>query len=340
MPEAHLRNLPGETSGHSRAWWNSSLYTGRTSGRHRALPGTRRYQRCVIPWTMSRLWDASDSELDQYPGLADWWRRAEAIWEAERSASTRLSLREQLDYYGKLSGQFPLQRHRVLYTKSGNRITACRIDDEHAIVDHTLYWAAVDSIDEARYLQTILNSDAVHAIIEPLMSEGLFGKRHIDKYVFAARFPIYDPESELHRQLARIGARAEQVASEVDVSNVRSFQAARRGIRDALASSVGEKLTTLSPPSSALDPAAGARRTPTPNPYDGVADQTQSHADRRSRGRCRRLGRGEGVLPGGESGRRGLVRARVEDRASLADVLLLLGSRRTERAAGRDHAAG
>ena len=199
----------------------------------------------VIPWAANRLLDAADDKLDQYPGLADWWRRAEAIWEANRSDSTRLSLREQLDYYGKLSGQFPLQRHRVLYTKSGNRITACRIDDQHAIIDHTLYWAAVDSIDEARYLQTILNSDEVHAKIEPLMSEGLFGKRHIDKYVFAARFPIYDPDSELHQQLATAGARAEQIAAEVDISAARSFQAARRRVRDALAAGLGDELEQL-----------------------------------------------------------------------------------------------
>jgi len=189
----------------------------------------------VIPWTANRLLDASDDMLDQYPGLAEWWRRAEAIWEANRSDSTRLSLCEQLDYYGKLTGQFPLQRHRVLYTKSGNRITACRIDDELAIIDHTLYWASVDSLGEARYLETILNSDAVHAKIEPLMSEGLFGKRHIDKYVFAVRFPIYEPDNELHQQLIEAGAHAERIAADIDLSAARSFQAARRRIRDALA---------------------------------------------------------------------------------------------------------
>jgi hypothetical protein len=28
------------------------------------------------------------------------------------------------------------------------------------------------------------------------MSEGLFGKRHIDKYVFAVPFPVFEPDSE------------------------------------------------------------------------------------------------------------------------------------------------
>ena len=199
----------------------------------------------VIPRTADRLMDGSDDQLDQYPGLADWWRRAEAIWEANRSDSSRLSLREQLDYYGKLSGQFPLPRHRILYTKSGNRITACRIDDPQAIVDHTLYWAAVESVEEAQYLQTILNSDEVHAKIEPLMSEGLFGKRHIDKYVFAAGFPMYDPGSELHQQLAAAGARAEAVAAEVDVSTAGSFQLARRQVRAALGGQVGDEIEQL-----------------------------------------------------------------------------------------------
>jgi SAM-dependent methyltransferase len=190
----------------------------------------------IIPWTGGELLDGSDPRLDEYPGLAAWWRSAEGIWEAKRSDSTRLSLKEQLDYYGKLSGQFPLQPHRVLYTKSGNRITACRLDDQHALIDHTLYWATVQSIEEGQYLVAVLNSDAVHEKIEPLMSEGLFGKRHIDKYVFAVPFPVYNPDAELHVKLAEAGARAEEVAASVELDAGVTFQRARRLVRDGLAS--------------------------------------------------------------------------------------------------------
>ena len=51
----------------------------------------------VIPWDGKKLLDGSDDQLDDYPGLADWWRQAEQIWNAHRS-SDRLTLLGQLDY--------------------------------------------------------------------------------------------------------------------------------------------------------------------------------------------------------------------------------------------------
>ncbi|HEX6666280.1 MAG TPA: N-6 DNA methylase [Solirubrobacterales bacterium] len=189
----------------------------------------------VIPWTGTVLLEGSDARIDEYPGLAKWWREAEKHWEFNRSKSTKLNLREQLDYYGKLSGQFPLQQHRVLYTKSGIRIAAARLDGDKAIVDHTLYWAAVGSVEEGRYLVAILNSDSVHQRIEPLMSEGLFGKRHVDKYVFAASFPIFDPGSDLHMAIATAAAEAERIAAELGLPEGVKFTAARARVRDAVA---------------------------------------------------------------------------------------------------------
>lgn len=206
-------------------------YFGATIAPYRLLGQTAS---SVIPWSSGRLLDGSDEALDQYPGLAAWWRGAEALWEANRSATTRLTLKEQVDYYGKLSGQFPIQPHRVVYTKSGNRIAACRVDDEQAIIDHTLYWGTVNSAEEADYLCAILNSKAVHEKVEPLMSEGLFGKRHIDKYVFAAPFPIFDPAIPEHKTLAELGRRAATVAEHLSFEPDVAFQRARRAVRDAL----------------------------------------------------------------------------------------------------------
>ena len=51
----------------------------------------------MIPWDGKKLLDGSDEQLDDYPGLADWWRRAEEIWNAHRS-SDRLTLLARLDY--------------------------------------------------------------------------------------------------------------------------------------------------------------------------------------------------------------------------------------------------
>jgi hypothetical protein len=76
------------------------------------------------------------------------------------------------------------------------------------------------------------------------MSEGLFGKRDIDKYVFAVPFPTFDPDTELHAKLAEAGAQSESVAAEVDLAGAGSFQAARKEVRKALASEVRKALAS------------------------------------------------------------------------------------------------
>ena len=34
----------------------------------------------VIPWDGKKLLGADDDQIDDYPGLAAWWRKAEEIW--------------------------------------------------------------------------------------------------------------------------------------------------------------------------------------------------------------------------------------------------------------------
>jgi hypothetical protein len=194
----------------------------------------RRNVQSVIPWSGTELIDGRDPRLDEFPGLAKWWREAEDLWEAKRSQSTKLDLKGQIDYFAKLSNQFPLQQHRVLYTKSGVRIAAARLEGDKAIVDHTLYWAATTSVEEGRFLAAILNSDAVHERVQPLMSEGLFGKRHVDKYVFAIPFPTFDSTDDLHQAIVKESARAEALAAELQLPEGAKFSAARSMVRDAL----------------------------------------------------------------------------------------------------------
>lgn len=114
----------------------------------------------MIPWDGKRLLAGNDEQIDDYPGLAAWWRQAEQIWNANRSTD-RLTLLGQLDYRHKLSQQIPRAAHRVVYTKGGIYLAAARVNDPSAVIDHKLYWAAVSGTDEARYLTAILNSDAL-----------------------------------------------------------------------------------------------------------------------------------------------------------------------------------
>jgi len=185
----------------------------------------------VIPWDGTRLETTTTSRLDQYPGLADWWRKAEKVWDRHRSSD--LTLLGQLNYRGKLSAQLPSSQHRVVYTKSGMYLAAAYLDDVRAVIDHKLYWATVSGPDEGRYLTAVLNSDALLQLVRPLQARGEHNPRDFDKYVWRMPIPLYDPSLPLHRELAHLAARAEQVAAAVELPD-QSFQALRRRVRHAL----------------------------------------------------------------------------------------------------------
>jgi SAM-dependent methyltransferase len=187
----------------------------------------------VVTWDGTQLVEGSDSRLDLYPGLADWWRRAEGIWEANNGGSS-MTLLGRVNFRRGLSMQFPPAPHRVVYTKGGQYLAAARLEDPRVVIDHKLYWATMASADEGRYLTAILNSPALTLLVAPWQSRGEHNPRDFDKHVWRLPIPIYDPDNEQHRQLVELAGRAEEVAASVDVSAVNTFQAQRRLIRVAL----------------------------------------------------------------------------------------------------------
>jgi hypothetical protein len=161
----------------------------------------------VIPWNGKKLLTGTDDEIDDYPGLAAWWRRAEKLWNTNRS-SDRLSLLERLDYRHGLTHQFPAPAYRVVYSKGGMYLAAAWVGDSAAMIDHKLYWATVSGIDEARYLTAILNSDVLTQLVRPLQARGEHNPRDFDKYIFQLPIPLYDPTSGEHRKLVVLAERA------------------------------------------------------------------------------------------------------------------------------------
>ncbi|HEY1004921.1 MAG TPA: hypothetical protein VGD83_35335 [Streptosporangiaceae bacterium] len=198
----------------------------------------------MIPWDGKRLLPGDDDQIDDYPGLATWWRQAEEIWNAHRS-SDRLTLLDQIDYRRKLSQQFPAAAQRVVYSASGMYLAAARVSDPSAVIEHSLYWAAASGIDEARYLTAILNSDTLTQLVRPLQARGEHNPRHFDKYIFQLPIPLYDPGNPEHQQLAELAKHAEEAAAAVELPDV-SFQAQRRRIREALSrDGVGGEINNL-----------------------------------------------------------------------------------------------
>lgn len=74
------------------------------------------------------------------------------------------------------------------------------IDRTKLIVDQTLYWAHVNSEDEAIYLTGLLNSEAVSAVIKDFQPRGAFGERHIHTLAHEAT-PPFDANQTLHQEV-------------------------------------------------------------------------------------------------------------------------------------------
>jgi len=216
------------------------VYLGENMLPYRLLqPGS-----CVVPWDGTQLMDGKSARLDLYPHLARWWRIAEELWLENRS-SERLTLLERLDFRRGFRDQFPAKAQRVVYSKAGMHLAAARVTDSTAVIDHTLYWAAASSEDEAIYLCAALNSPKVTQHVRPLMSYGK-DERHIDMAVWRLPIPLYDPANEHHRQLAELGRQAEVEIAALGLDEDRHFPALRRQIRKHLADSpTGQRIDRL-----------------------------------------------------------------------------------------------
>jgi SAM-dependent methyltransferase len=227
--KAPWKNL-GPLRGNVEAEFLRTLYLGESIGPFRLLNPIL----AVVPWDVGQggLLDSSEAQRKGYAYLARWLSDAERLW--TEHGRGRRTLTEQLDYYGQLSAQFPVPPLRVVYAASGTLPAAALLLGESAIVEHNLYWMRVTSLEEARYLLGILNSETGRLRAENLQSRGQWGARHFDKVMLSLPIPLFDPAEPLHRELALEAARAVGVAAQVEVPQGTHFVRARRLIRAAL----------------------------------------------------------------------------------------------------------
>ena len=115
----------------------------------------------------------------------------------------------------------------MVYGASGMHVTACRVVDEQAIVEHQLNWAAAQTTEEAQYLCAVLNSVAVTKAVEPFMTSGKGGGHHINSYLWRLPIPLYNAEDELHKSLADLGDQAEHFVASLEVRPAKAHGAMR-----------------------------------------------------------------------------------------------------------------
>jgi hypothetical protein len=188
----------------------------------------------VIPVTdAGEVVDAKAASDRGFDRLAGWMRKAEAVWDVHSVAA--MSFKAWLDYYGKLTAQFPIPSLRIVYAKAGTLLAACLVSDHHAVIDHMLYWSAPAGLAEARYLVAIFNSETARERAAVYQARGQWGARHFDKVMFNLPIPRFDANFRLHLDLAAAAEEAEKVAAAVVLPEGVKFQRARRIVRDALA---------------------------------------------------------------------------------------------------------
>ncbi len=185
----------------------------------------------IIPYRQ-RVLDSDAAGVEGFPNLADWLSEAESKW--SQFGSGDMTLVEQLDYYGKLSSQFPLAPIRLVYAKAGTLPAAAIVMDEDAVIDHKLYWMRLDSIEEGHFLATIINSETARKAAEHLQSRGQWGARDFDKVMFTLPIPRFDPSIGAHRAIVSAGEKATECAETVELDRDMYFTTARKRIRDAL----------------------------------------------------------------------------------------------------------
>ena len=167
----------------------------------------------VVPWDSDskRLLDAAAPQQVGYPYLAAWLAKAEHLWDTHGAG--RMSFSEQLDYFGKLSAQFPASATksapsvRVFCAASGTLPAAVVLSQRKAVLEHALYWAATGK-REAQYLTAILNSEAARSRVAAMQARGQWGARHFDKLMFELPIPLFNVNDPLHRELAAAAERA------------------------------------------------------------------------------------------------------------------------------------
>ena len=101
---------------------------------------------------------------------------------------------EQLDYFCKLSAQFPASATksapsvRVFCAASGTLPAAVVLSQRKAVLEHALYWAATGK-REAQYLTAILNNEAGRSRAAQMQSRSQWGTRDFNKLKFELPIP-------------------------------------------------------------------------------------------------------------------------------------------------------
>ena len=149
------------------------------------------------------------------------WPTMESLWDANKGKPDTKSLIQNLNWLNKLASQLeylndPADRPvRIAYTTSG-RPTAALITDDRAILDTSIYQVSCRDQDEAYYLLSIINSDALADAAKPFCPTNWARKiRTLHKSLWKLPIPAFDAGDANHAELASLGRQAVTEASAI-----------------------------------------------------------------------------------------------------------------------------
>jgi hypothetical protein len=124
-------------------------------------------------------------------------------------------------------------------------LVAAKVKNPRAVIAGGLYWASMNSEDEADYLCAIMNSAVTTEALRPFMSYGK-DERDIHKHVWQLPIETYDPQNPIHARLVALTKAAETIAATFEVQEDLHFAATRRHVRERLeASDVGKEISQI-----------------------------------------------------------------------------------------------
>jgi methylase of polypeptide subunit release factors len=105
----------------------------------------------VIQWNedAEHVLDSNGARARGFNRLAAWLDQAEVLW--RKYGNKTVQFGEQLDYYGKLSSQFPISIIRIAFAKAGSNPATAILRDPEGIIENALYWLATEQPDEALF---------------------------------------------------------------------------------------------------------------------------------------------------------------------------------------------
>jgi len=185
----------------------------------------------VLPIINGELQEAGS---DSWPHLSNWWRLATEYWEQHRSASmSDRTLGDRIDYHSGLSAQVDsLDALRVVYNTSGSILAGAVVAQPRTVIDHKLYWCTANSMQEARFLEGVLNAPLMTRLTNPIQGKGQFGERDFHLWPWAVPVPPFDPSDLKHLALAEIASEAAELVANADTDGY--FVSVRQRIRGLL----------------------------------------------------------------------------------------------------------